>query len=111
VWGEALVKGPENVYTWQNQTPEQWWGSRKRDVTTLVGWAIMVMLLSVGAPFLARRIGITLRHQEAAAPKERHTEYRATKRDQPAERVMFRKKRPRLFRADFELLPLFVARI
>ena len=51
VWGEALVKGPENVYTWQNQTPEQWWGSRKRDVTTLVGWAIMVMLLSVGAPF------------------------------------------------------------
>jgi len=50
-WGEALVEGPENVYTWHNQTPEQWWQSRKRDVTTLVGWAIMVMLLSVGAPF------------------------------------------------------------
>src|ERR1041385_9090060 len=50
-WGEALVEGPENVYTWHNQTPGQWWQSRKRDVTTLVGWAIMVMLLSVGAPF------------------------------------------------------------
>ena len=51
VWGETLVEAPENVYTWQNQTPGQWWQSRKRDVTTLVGWAIMVMLLSVGAPF------------------------------------------------------------
>jgi len=50
-WGQTLVEGPENVYTWQNQTGEQWWQSRKRDVTTLVGWAIMVMLLSVGAPF------------------------------------------------------------
>jgi hypothetical protein len=51
LWGMALVEGPENVYTWRNQTPGQWWQSRKADVTTLVGWAIMVMLLSVGAPF------------------------------------------------------------
>jgi len=51
VWGQALVEGPENVYTWHNQTPGQWWQMRKRDVSTLVGWAIMVMLLSVGAPF------------------------------------------------------------
>jgi hypothetical protein len=50
-WGMALVEGPENVYTWHNQTRGQWWHSRKSDVTTLVGWAIMVMLLSVGAPF------------------------------------------------------------
>jgi len=50
-WGMALVEGPENVYTWHNQTPGQWWQSRKSDVTTVVGWAIMVMLLSVGAPF------------------------------------------------------------
>jgi len=50
-WGMALVEGPENVYTWRNQTPGQWWQSRKSDVTTLVGWAIMVMLLSAGAPF------------------------------------------------------------
>lgn len=50
-WGMALVEGPENVYTWHNQTPGQWWQSRKSDVTTLVGWTIMVMLLSVGAPF------------------------------------------------------------
>lgn len=51
VWGMALVEGPENVYTWQNQTPGQWWHSRKSDVTTILGWAIMVMLLSAGAPF------------------------------------------------------------
>jgi hypothetical protein len=50
-WGMALVEGPKNMYTWQNQTPGQWWQSRKSDVTTIVGWAIMVMLLSVGAPF------------------------------------------------------------
>ena len=47
----SLVEGPENVYTWQNQTPGQWWQSRKSNVATLVGWAVMVMLLSVGAPF------------------------------------------------------------
>ena len=51
VWGMALVEGPQNVYTWHNQTFEQWWQSRKSDVTTLVGWAIMVVLLSAGAPF------------------------------------------------------------
>ena len=51
VWGMALVEGPENVYKWRNQTPGQWWQSRKSDVTTVVGWAIMVMLLSAGAPF------------------------------------------------------------
>ncbi|HKG60123.1 MAG TPA: hypothetical protein VKB05_10190 [Pyrinomonadaceae bacterium] len=50
-WGMALVEGPENVYKWQNQTFGQWWHSRKSDVTALVGWAIMVMLLSAGAPF------------------------------------------------------------
>lgn len=51
VWGMALVEGPENVYKWRNQTPGQWWQTRKSDVTTIVGWAIMVMLLSAGAPF------------------------------------------------------------
>ena len=51
VWGMALVENPENVYSWRNQTPGQWWQSRKTNVVTLVGWAIMVMLLSVGAPF------------------------------------------------------------
>src|SRR5215213_6957996 len=34
-----------------NQPLEQWWQSRKDNVVTLVGWAIMVMLLSAGAPF------------------------------------------------------------
>jgi hypothetical protein len=33
------------------QTWDQWWGSRKNNVVTLIGWAIMVMLLSAGAPF------------------------------------------------------------
>ena len=51
LWGMALVEGPENVYTWHNQTRGQWWQSRKTNVATLVGWAVMVMLLSVGAPF------------------------------------------------------------
>src|SRR5215216_1719984 len=42
------------LFVWSlspNQTWEQWWGSRKNNVVTLIGWAIMVMLLSVGAPF------------------------------------------------------------
>jgi hypothetical protein len=51
IWGMALVEETEDVYKWRNQTPGQWWQSRKSDVTTLVGWAIMVMLLSAGAPF------------------------------------------------------------
>ena len=34
-----------------NQPFEQWWQSRKDNVVTLIGWAIMVMLLSAGAPF------------------------------------------------------------
>ena len=36
---------------WRSQTSGEWWASRRGDVVTLVGWAIMVMLLSVGAPF------------------------------------------------------------
>ena len=36
---------------WRLQTRGEWWASRKGDVVTMVGWAIMVMLLSVGAPF------------------------------------------------------------
>jgi len=51
VWGMALVEESEDVYKWHNQTPQQWWQNRKSDVTTLVGWAVMVMLLSAGAPF------------------------------------------------------------
>lgn len=36
---------------WVGQNAGEWWQSRKGDVVTLFGWAIMVMLLSVGAPF------------------------------------------------------------
>ena len=36
---------------WRSQTGPEWWASRRGDIVTLVGWAIMVMLLSVGAPF------------------------------------------------------------
>ena len=36
---------------WVRQSGSEWWASRKSDLVTLVGWAIMVMLLSVGAPF------------------------------------------------------------
>jgi cell division septation protein DedD len=36
---------------WRVQTGSEWWESRKSDVVTLLGWGVMVMLLSVGAPF------------------------------------------------------------
>jgi hypothetical protein len=36
---------------WVGQNGSEWWESRKADVFTLFGWAVMVMLLSVGAPF------------------------------------------------------------
>jgi hypothetical protein len=36
---------------WVGQNGAEWWQSRKSDVVTLFGWAVMVMLLSVGAPF------------------------------------------------------------
>ena len=36
---------------WRVQTGSEWWESRKGDFVTLIGWGIMVMLLSVGAPF------------------------------------------------------------
>jgi hypothetical protein len=36
---------------WVGQSGSEWWESRKADVFTLFGWAVMVMLLSVGAPF------------------------------------------------------------
>lgn len=36
---------------WVGQNGSEWWQSRKSDVVTLFGWSIMVMLLSVGAPF------------------------------------------------------------
>jgi len=50
-WGMALVPNQQGGYSWRKQTPGQWWASRKDNVVTLVGWSIMVMLLSVGAPF------------------------------------------------------------
>ena len=37
--------------TWRLQTRGEWWESLKSDVVTLIGWTIMIMLLSVGAPF------------------------------------------------------------
>lgn len=36
---------------WVGQNGSEWWQSRRSDVVTVFGWAIMVMLLSVGAPF------------------------------------------------------------
>lgn len=53
--GEKLKdsKGRDMICTpvWRVQTGGEWWESRKDDVVTLIGWAITVMLLSVGAPF------------------------------------------------------------
>ena len=36
---------------WVGQNGGEWWQSRKSDFVTIFGWAVMVMLLSVGAPF------------------------------------------------------------
>lgn len=51
-FGMALVQNPQGgAPSWRAMTLAQWWETRKDNVVTLVGWAIMVMLLSVGAPF------------------------------------------------------------
>jgi len=36
---------------WRPMTKEEWWASRRHDVNGLLGWGIMALLLSVGAPF------------------------------------------------------------
>ena len=36
---------------WRPMTGWEWWEGRKHDTSVLLGWAIMVLLLSVGAPF------------------------------------------------------------
>lgn len=45
------LKNGNEVSSWHAQSGAEWWDSRKDDLVTIVGWAIMVMLLSVGAPF------------------------------------------------------------
>ena len=45
------LKDGNEVSSWQAQSGAEWWESRKDNISTVVGWAIMVMLLSVGAPF------------------------------------------------------------
>jgi len=54
-WGgfkltKQLQDGNE-VSSWHAQSGEEWWESRKDNLSTIIGWAIMIMLLSVGAPF------------------------------------------------------------
>ena len=44
-------KDGNEVSSWHAQSGDEWWESRKDNLITIVGWAIMVMLLSVGAPF------------------------------------------------------------
>lgn len=46
----------QQVKTWTsgfvtNPFSDAWWAERRLDFSTLVGWALMVLLLSVGAPF------------------------------------------------------------
>jgi hypothetical protein len=45
------IKNGKQISHWTAQNGAEWWDSRKDNVVTLVGWAIMIMLLSVGAPF------------------------------------------------------------
>jgi len=52
-WGgfKLTKQDGTEIPRWTTQNGAEWWESRKDNVITLVGWAIMVMLLSVGAPF------------------------------------------------------------
>jgi len=55
-WGgfrldKTTTNDGQEISVWNAQDATQWWQSRKENAGTLVGWAIMVMLLSVGAPF------------------------------------------------------------
>lgn len=45
--GTAVSCSPD----WRPMTFWEWWASRKHDASVIFGWAIMVLLLSVGAPF------------------------------------------------------------
>ena len=45
------LKDGNEVSSWHAQSGDEWWESRKDNLVTIVGWAIMIMLLSVGAPF------------------------------------------------------------
>ena len=49
-YNKDIKNGVETPY-WTKQTAGDWWESRKDNLVTLLGWAVMVMLLSVGAPF------------------------------------------------------------
>ncbi len=44
-------KSPDCERVWRPMTKEEWWASRRHDVNGLLGWGIMALLLSVGAPF------------------------------------------------------------
>lgn len=45
----------QQIKTWTsrfvNPPSGQWWSDRRQDFSTLLGWTLMVLLLSVGAPF------------------------------------------------------------
>jgi hypothetical protein len=50
-WGQVRSTNADGTFLWRAQTPGEWWERRKGNGATLIGWALMVMLLSVGAPF------------------------------------------------------------
>ncbi|HEX8494935.1 MAG TPA: hypothetical protein VF658_18985 [Pyrinomonadaceae bacterium] len=46
----------EQVKTWSSRlvappSSKEWWTDRRHDLITILGWSVMVLLLSVGAPF------------------------------------------------------------
>lgn len=49
--GKQIFKAGYCTPDWRVQTFGEWWEGRKGDVVTLLGWGVMVLLLSVGAPF------------------------------------------------------------
>ncbi len=51
IYADCNHEASDCVPRWRPQTTAEWWAVRKQDVTVLFGWIVMVLLLSVGAPF------------------------------------------------------------
>ena len=49
--GAAVTDENSCIPAWRTLSTTEWWGDRRGDIFTIFGWAIMTMLLSVGAPF------------------------------------------------------------
>jgi hypothetical protein len=49
--GKPIMDNVDCQPAWRAMTDHEWWASRGQDFQVLIGWALMTLLLSVGAPF------------------------------------------------------------